>query len=280
VELVSRAQIEQWLAEDIGPGDITSQAVIPKEAFATGRFICKEEGTVAGLGLLPLVFSCLDRDIVVTANVQDGERVSAGTVLALVSGKARPILAGERLALNLLRHMSGIATRTRALVEMVREYNVRIVDTRKTTPGLRALEKYAVRVGGGSNHRFGLYDGVLIKDNHIAVGGGIRAAVQKARKFCPHTVKIEVEVEDLDGVVEALEAGADVILLDNMPPALMAEAVRIGRGRCLFEASGGITESTIRDVAAAGVDLISVGALTHSVKALDISLDVQMSIER
>jgi nicotinate-nucleotide pyrophosphorylase (carboxylating) len=184
------------------------------------------------------------------------------------------VLTGERLALNFLQRLSGIATNTAGLVDAVRDYPVRIVDTRKTTPGLRQLEKYAVRVGGGHNHRLGLFDAVLIKDNHIRVAGGIKQAVERARAQIPHTAKIEVEAEDLDGVLEALEAGADIIMLDNMDTRTMAEAVRLVNGRAQVEASGGISTQTIAAVAATGVDIISVGALTHSAAALDISLDV------
>jgi nicotinate-nucleotide pyrophosphorylase (carboxylating) len=195
-------------------------------------------------------------------------------VLAEISGSARAILSGERLALNFLQHLSGIATGTAQLVALAAGQKARIVDTRKTTPGLRMLEKYAVRVGGGHNHRFGLFDAVLIKDNHIKMAGGIKASVEAARLGCPHTARIEVEVEDLAGVNEALAAKADIIMLDNMTLERMREAVNLIAGRALVEASGGITEGNIRAVAEAGVDLISAGALTHSVKALDISLDI------
>lgn len=266
--------VRRCLEEDIGPGDVTTGAVVPADARATGAFLCKEEGVVAGLFVCARVFALLDPSVRFIGKVAEGTPVKPGDLLAEVSGPARPLLIGERVALNFLRHLSGIATRTARMVALVRDYPVRIVDTRKTTPGLRALEKYAVRVGGGYNHRFGLYDGVLIKDNHIRLAGGVAAAVRAARAAVPHTVKIEVEVEDLAGVEEALAAGADAILLDNMPPETMREAVRLVAGRAVVEASGGITEKNVAEVAATGVDIISVGALTHSVRALDISLEL------
>ncbi|CCO08681.1 carboxylating nicotinate-nucleotide diphosphorylase [Desulforamulus hydrothermalis] len=262
------------LAEDMGTGDITTNSIVPSGSVARGIIYVKEPGVVAGIPVARAVFHYLAPDIVFTARVKEGDTLAAGEVIAEVSGDARAILTGERLALNFLQRMSGIATRTAALVEKVKLYPVRVVDTRKTTPGLRMLEKYAVRVGGGFNHRFGLYDAVLIKDNHIKVAGGITQAILAARQNVPHTVKIEVEVENLAGVQEALEARADVIMLDNMDPVTMREAVKMIDGRALVEASGGIGEETITAVAKAGVDLISIGALTHSVKALDISLDI------
>ncbi|KUK41306.1 MAG: Nicotinate-nucleotide pyrophosphorylase [Clostridia bacterium 62_21] len=268
-ELIRRA-----LEEDIGPGDLTTAAVVPAAARAAGVFLCKEQGVVAGLFVSARVFALLDPAVRFAARVAEGAAVKAGDVLAEVEGPARPLLTGERVALNFLRHLSGIATRTAGMVALVKDYPVRIVDTRKTTPGLRALEKYAVRAGGGYNHRFGLYDGVLIKDNHIRAAGGITAALRAVRAAVPHTVKIEVEVEDLAGVKEALAAGADAILLDNMPPEMMREAVRLVGGRAVLEASGGITEANVVEVAATGVDIISAGALTHSVRALDISLEL------
>ncbi|SHF49756.1 carboxylating nicotinate-nucleotide diphosphorylase [Desulforamulus putei] len=262
------------LAEDIGTGDITTNSIVPAGSVAKGIIYVKEPGIVAGIPVAEAVFRYLAPDIGFSARVQDGASLEPGDVIAEVEGDARAILTGERLALNFLQRMSGIATRTAALVDKVKLYPVRVVDTRKTTPGLRMLEKYAVRVGGGFNHRFGLYDAVLIKDNHIKVAGGITQAVLAARQNVPHTVKIEVEVENLAGVNEALEARADVIMLDNMDPATMREAVKLVDGRALVEASGGINEETITAVAKAGVDLISIGALTHSIKSLDISLDI------
>lgn len=267
--------IEHCLNEDIGTGDLTTNSTIPANATSIGYIVAKEGGVVAGLPLAELVFRRLDPSVDFRAMVRDGEKVDRGRVLAEIAGNARVILTGERLALNFLQRLSGIATRTARLVELVAGEKAHIVDTRKTSPGLRLIEKYAVRAGGGYNHRFGLYDAVLIKDNHIKVAGGIQAAVGAARRGSPHTAKIEVEVEDLAGVSEALAARADIIMLDNMDPAAMREAVALVAGRALVEASGGINEENIREVAAAGVDLISVGALTHSIKSLDISLDVK-----
>lgn len=266
--------IDRSLREDIGTGDLTTNSIVAPDAVTYGYIMAKEGGVVAGLPIAELVFRRFDPAFAFKALVRDGDKVRPGSILAEIAGQTRAILTGERLALNFLRHMSGIATRTAGLVGLVEGTAARIVDTRKTTPGLRAIEKYAVRAGGGYNHRVGLYDGVLIKDNHLKVAGGIGPAVKAARLGSPHTVKIEVEVEDLAGVREALTAGADIILLDNMGPEKMKEAVRIIAGRALVEASGGISEENVRAAADAGVDLISVGALTHSVTALDISLDL------
>ncbi|OPZ75063.1 MAG: putative nicotinate-nucleotide pyrophosphorylase (carboxylating) [Firmicutes bacterium ADurb.Bin456] len=267
--------IDRCLEEDVGSGDLTTNSTVPAGAVSTGFIQAKEAGVVAGLPLAEMVFRRLDPATGFQALVRDGDRVERGRVLAEINGKARVILTGERLALNFLRHLSGIATRTSRLVETVADTKALIVDTRKTTPGLRVLEKYAVRAGGGHNHRFGLYDGVLIKDNHIKMAGGIKEAVLAARRQSPHMVRIEVEAEDLAGVGEALDAGADIIMLDNMDTRAMRQAVELVAGRALLEASGGIEEETIRAVASTGVDLISVGALTHSVKSLDISLDIR-----
>ncbi len=269
-----RKIIENYLFEDVGSGDITTNSIVRADAMTHGYIMSRENGLVAGLLPAEAAFQILDPEIVFRALVRDGQKIERGMVLAEISGKARAILTGERLALNLLQHLSGIATRTARLVELVAGKKSHIVDTRKTTPGLRMLEKYAVRVGGGYNHRFGLFDAVLIKDNHIKIAGGIGPAVEAARRLCPHTARIEVEVEDLTGVREALAAGADIIMLDNMTPGRMREAVGLIAGRALVEASGGISEENIRAVAEAGVDLISVGALTHSVKSLDIGLDL------
>lgn len=266
--------VENSLNEDIGPGDLTTNSIVPPEAAVKGYITARESGVVAGLPLAEAVFRRLDPSIEFKAKVLDGEKVKRGQVLAEIFGKARAILTGERLALNFLQRLSGIATRTAQVVDLVSGEKARIVDTRKTAPGLRAVEKYAVRAGGGFNHRFGLFDAVLIKDNHIKMAGGIRAAVEAARLGSPHTARIEVEVEDLAGVKEALAARADIIMLDNMEPAVMREAVALIGGRALVEASGGITEKNIKEIAATGVDYISLGALTHSVKSLDISLDL------
>lgn len=268
-ELINRS-----LAEDIGPGDLTTESVVPSELHIVGFIKAKQGGVVAGLPVARAVFRILDPELEFLPQISDGARVTPGEVLVKLNGRARTILTGERLALNFLQRLSGVATVTANLVELVRKYPVRIVDTRKTTPGLRLLEKYAVRVGGGHNHRLGLFDAVLIKDNHIRAAGGIKSAVKRARAFIPHTAKIEVETEDLQGVTEALDAGADIIMLDNMDIKTMISAVRKINGRALIEASGGINEQTIKAVAATGVDIISVGALTHSAPALDISLDV------
>ncbi|MEW6771171.1 MAG: carboxylating nicotinate-nucleotide diphosphorylase [Bacillota bacterium] len=271
-ELVDRA-----LQEDLGTGDLTTLGIVPEGVFARGVFLTREEGVVAGLPVATRVFRRLDPESEFRCRVEEGAKVAAGTVLAEVVGRARAVLCGERVALNFLRHLSGIATRTAGMVALVQEFQVLVTDTRKTTPGLRALEKYAVRVGGGKNHRFGLYDGVLIKDNHIRIAGGVKEAVRRVRESVPHTLKVEVEAESLAQVEEALAAGVDVIMLDNMPLETMREAVRLIAGRALVEASGGITEENIRAVAATGVDLISAGALTHSVRALDISLEILTS---
>lgn len=268
------ALIDRSLSEDIGAGDITTNSIVTPEAITTGYIVAKEEGVIAGLFVAEAVFKRLDPGADFQARVSDGERVSRGDILAVVNGKARAILTGERVALNFLQRMSGIATATARLAEQLKGAGAQVVDTRKTTPGLRLLEKYSVRAGGGHNHRFGLYDAVLIKDNHIKVAGGITAAVAAARRESPHTARIEVEAEDLAGVKEALAARADIIMLDNMDLSAIREAVALIDGRALVEASGGISEENIREVAGTGVDLISVGALTHSVKSLDISLDI------
>ncbi|MBR5296203.1 MAG: carboxylating nicotinate-nucleotide diphosphorylase [Clostridia bacterium] len=264
--------IEKSLKEDVGTGDITTLSTIPADKTITGRFIAKESGILCGMEVVRSVFRFVDETIELCEMKKDGDRIEKGEVIATVSGFARSILTGERLALNLLQHMSGVATRTNEAVEKVKGTNARIADTRKTTPGLRVLEKYAVRCGGGSNHRFNLADGVLIKDNHIEAAGGITEAVTMARKNIPHTLKIEVEVETFEQLQEALDAGADIIMLDNMSNEDMKKAVEIVGGRALTEASGNMGEKDLRAVAETGVDLISIGALIHSVKALDISL--------
>ncbi len=267
-----RRIIEHSLEEDVGPGDVTTQVTIPENHPANACFFAKEDFVLAGIEVARMVFNQLDPRINMELKFCDGSQVAAGKIVAKVFGPARSILAGERVALNLLQRMSGIATKTAGLVEMVRGLPVRLADTRKTMPGLRVLDRYAVRVGGGINHRFGLFDAVLIKDNHIKAAGGIKIAVEMARKNISHTQKIEVEVEDLEQVAEALETGAEIIMFDNMSVELMARAVKIVNKKALTEASGGITEKNIREVAETGVDVISLGALTHSVKAVDISL--------
>lgn len=279
LEHISAFEVERILksalAEDVGSGDVTSLSTVPPGRTISGRYIAKEDGVLCGLEVVARAFALLDASIAFTALAADGDRVRKGDVIATVSGDARAILAGERVGLNLLQHMSGVATQTARAVAAVAGTGAKIVDTRKTTPGLRVLDKYAVRMGGGGNHRFNLADGVLIKDNHIVAASGIAAAVAAARARAPHSLKIEVEVETLEQLREALEAGADIIMLDNMPTEMMREAVRLVVGRALTEASGNMgdkTDAELRAVAETGVDLISIGALTHSVKALDISL--------
>jgi nicotinate-nucleotide pyrophosphorylase (carboxylating) len=265
--------VAEALTEDIGHGDVTTLATVPADTTGRATFRAKDTGVLAGLPVLDTVYGHLDPDVEVELFLQDGGWVEPGARIAAVHGPSRAMLTGERVALNFVQFLSGIATRTARFVKLVEGTGARIVDTRKTVPGLRLLSKYAVRVGGGHNHRFGLYDGILIKDNHIQAAGGIAPAVRGARKTAPHLLKIEVEVETLDQVREALDAGADLLLLDNMPLDRLREAVVLCRGHALTEASGGVNETTVRAIAETGVDLISVGALTHSVTALDISLD-------
>lgn len=270
------ALLELAFAEDIGIGDITTEATVPPSQQGVGTIVAKSGGVVAGLPVAARAFDKLDATLAFRALVSDGDKVEAGAPLAEVQGSAKTILIGERTALNFLQRLSGIATLTAQFVNAVAGYDVKIVDTRKTAAGWRAAQKYAVRVGGGYNHRFGLFDGVLIKDNHIVAAGGIANAVRKAREVAPHTGKIEVEVETAEQVDEALEAGADILLLDNMSLELMRCVVeRIG-GSAVTEASGGITLARVREVAAAGVELISVGALTHSAMPMDISLTLAL----
>ncbi|MCR8980968.1 carboxylating nicotinate-nucleotide diphosphorylase [Brevibacillus laterosporus] len=267
-------KIEEWLFEDVGHGDITTMTTIPADEKGTGILYAKEPGMIAGLDIAEQVFHTVDHELDFQRLVPEGSQVQKGDVIAEVTGSVQAILTGERLALNLLQRLSGIATRTQLFVREISLTQARVVDTRKTTPGLRLLEKYAVRVGGGHNHRFALYDAVMIKDNHSKGAGGIKEAVRKAREAIPHTMKIEVEAESLKQVHEALEAGADIIMLDNMSCDMMREAVQIIQGKAIIEASGGVTLETVRAIAETGVDVISVGGLTHSVTALDISLDL------
>ncbi len=266
--------VEKALLEDIGTGDITTEFIIPSNIKAKGIIKTSEEGVVAGLDIAHLIFKKLDSEIIFQEKIKDGAKVARGKVLAEISGSARTILKGERVALNFLQRMSGIATITSKFCQKVKDFPVRIVDTRKTTPGLRVLEKYAVLMGGGYNHRFGLYDAVLIKDNHIAVAGGIKSAVNSVRKQISHTAKIEVEVENLSQLQEALKMQVDIIMLDNMDLGTMKEAVKMAKGKSIIEVSGGITLGKVRKIAQTGVDLISVGVLTHSVKSLDISMEI------
>lgn len=272
-----RNQIRRWLAEDVGSGDITTQSTIPAGSQSKAVIHAKEAGIIAGVSIAQLVFEMVDDSLKFQPFVQDGMEVAKGTIIAEVEGSTHSLLTGERLALNLMQRLSGIATKTRAYVNELQGLPVRLVDTRKTTPGHRSLEKYAVRVGGGANHRFGLYDAVMIKDNHIKGAGGITAAVQAARRQIPHTMKIEVEAESMEQVEEAAACGADIIMLDNMSPENMKEAVAYIKQKAphiIVEASGGVTLSTIYAIAQSGVDVISVGNLTYSFQSLDISLDL------
>ena len=264
--------IDLAFAEDIGIGDVTTEATVPSTQEGIGTLLAKSGGIVAGLPVAARVFARLDAKLTFRTLVRDGDAVKAGTPIAEVQGSAKTILMGERTALNFLQRLSGIATLTARFVEAVSDYDTKIVDTRKTAAGWRAVQKYAVRVGGGSNHRFGLYDGVLIKDNHIVAAGGVENAVRRAREIVPHTAKIEIEIETVDQVDEALAAGADILLLDNMPLGIMRGVVQEVGDRVITEASGGITLDQVQAVAATGVNLISVGALTHSAMPVDISL--------
>lgn len=262
------------LAEDIRSGDITTEATVPAEREAEAAILAKQDGVLAGLDIARLAFELMDSTLSFQAEKADGDSLQRGDRVASLRGKARAILTGERVALNFLQHLSGVATRTRCFVDMIAGTQATIVDTRKTTPGLRLLEKYAVRVGGGHNHRYALDDAILIKDNHIAAAGGITAAVHSARARGGHTTVIEVEVETQEQVEEALAVGAGIILLDNMSPEAMRESVNRIAGRAITEASGGINEESVRAAAESGVNLISIGALTHSVQALDLSLKI------
>lgn len=262
------------LAEDLGrAGDITALACIDADARLEATFGARKAGTIAGLACARLAILAMDPDAKFKARVEDGDQVKAGTVLAKVSANARALLSAERTALNLLGRLSGVATLTRAYVDAVAGTKARITDTRKTTPGLRALEKYAVRCGGALNHRFGLDDAILIKDNHVAACGGVGEAIRRARAFAGHLVKVECEVDSLDQLAEALDAGPDVVMLDNFSLKNLRIAVGMTAGRVVLEASGGVTLETVRDIAETGVDVISVGALTHSASVLDIGLD-------
>lgn len=266
--------IKEAFIEDMNDGDITTDILIDEKKVSEAVMTAKEEGVIAGLPVVEMVFKLLDATISFQAIKVDGDDVKAGEDIAIIKGSTKNILKGERLALNFIQRLSGIASKAKLYAQMVEGTSVRIVDTRKTTPGLRALEKYAVRIGGCYNHRFNLSDTVMIKDNHIKGVGSIAEAIEKARQNIPHTTKIEVEVENLDQLKEALEAKADIIMLDNMDVHHMKEAVAMTKGRAILEASGNITKERIKDIAATGVDIISVGALTHSVKAMDISLNI------
>ena len=272
--LVIEPLVRAALLEDLGrAGDITTDAIVPTQAHAETALVARQAGVVAGLDLALLAFKLVDPAIIASVQRPDGARLAPGDVIATVVGPARGILTAERVALNVLCHLSGIATATAAIVEAVRGHRARITCTRKTTPGLRAVQKYAVRVGGGANHRFGLDDAVLIKDNHIAAAGGIRPAVERVRASIGHLVKVEVEVDTLVQLEEALAVGVHAVLLDNMQPEELRRAVAMVDGRAITEASGGVTPTTAPSIAATGIDLISIGWLTHSVTALDIGLD-------
>lgn len=264
--------VQDALNEDIGSGDITTIITVPADATATANFVAKATGIVAGIDIAKAAFASLDPTVVFDARLKDISTFNSGDIIATVSGNARAILSAERVALNFLQRTCGIATLSSKYVSLVAHTKARIVDTRKTTPGLRLIEKYAVTIGGGSNHRFNLSDGILIKDNHIAAAGGVAAAVSAAKKYAPHTLKIEVEVTTINQLDEAITAGADAVLLDNMTLDMLKQAVEAASGRVITEASGGVNEATVSAIADTGVDLISVGALTHSAPALDISL--------
>ena len=270
--------VDAALAEDLGLlGDITSAATIAPTTQAAAWIATRQPGVISGIALAEYAFRALDAEIDFRIEADDGDNVPPGTPIAHVSGNARAILGAERVALNYLGRLSGIATLTRDYVDAIEGTSATIVDTRKTTPGLRALEKFAVRCGGGQNHRFGLFDAILIKDNHIVAAGGLSAAIERAHATAGHKVKIEVEVDTLQQLREAVTHRIDAVLLDNMPPAILREAVAIARGRVLLEASGGVNLKTVRAIAETGVDLISVGALTHSAPVLDLGLDMGYS---
>ncbi len=273
-DLLIEPVVRAALAEDLGrAGDITALACIDADATLTATFGARKAGTISGLACARLAVLAMDPAAKFKARVEDGARVEPGAVLAKVTANARALLSAERTALNLLGRLSGVATLTAAYVDAVAGTKARIVDTRKTTPGLRALEKYAVRCGGGVNHRFGLDDAILIKDNHVAACGGVRQAIERARAFAGHLVKVECEVDSLNQLAEALDAGPDVIMLDNFTIKQLNTAVGMTAGRVVLEASGGVTLDTVRAIAETGVDVISVGALTHSAPVLDIGLD-------
>ncbi len=266
--------VRQTLQEDLGrAGDLTSNLIIPADAQATLRMVAREPGVLAGIDLARIAFALMDGRIAFHARLRDGARMKPGDEIAVVRGPARAILSAERTALNFLGHLSGVATATARIADRIRPYGTRVTCTRKTLPGLRMVQKYAVRVGGGSNHRYGLDDAILIKDNHIAVAGGVRAAVERARRGAGHMVAIELEVDTLEQLREGLEAGANIVLLDNMTPDMLREAVRLVDGRAVTEASGRVSLESAAAIAEAGVDYIAVGAITHSVAVLDIGLD-------
>ena len=272
MKLVADKLIMQALEEDITSEDISANAVMPKEQMGEVDLICKEDGVIAGLWVFERVFTLLDPNVTVSLSVKDGDEVKKGQKMGTVAGDIRVLLSGERTALNYLQRMSGIATYTRSVAKLLEGSKTKLLDTRKTTPNMRIFEKYAVRVGGGYNHRYNLSDGVLLKDNHIGAAGSVRKAVEMAREYAPFVRKIEIETENLDMVREAVEAGADIIMLDNMSPEMMRDAVAYIDGRAKTECSGNVTKENVAQLAAVGVDYISSGALTHSAPILDISL--------
>ena len=273
-EVLLRPLVEAALTEDLGRrGDVTSQATIPADMQAKLEIKARQAGVICGMDLARLSFAMVDPQIEFVAQVADGEWVDAGTVLASVRGNARHLLTAERTALNFMTHLSGIATDTRKIVDSVAEYPAQITCTRKTIPGLRIVQKYAVRCGGGRNHRLGLDDAILIKDNHIAIAGDIKTAIKQAQYFAGHLIPIEVEVDTLEQLAQALDAGVSLVLLDNMSPEILLQAVTMCKGRARTEASGGITPETVQAAAKTGVDFIAMGYLTHSTTALDIGLD-------
>ncbi|QOD13340.1 carboxylating nicotinate-nucleotide diphosphorylase [Psychrobacter sp. 28M-43] len=273
-DVLLKPLVENALTEDLGRrGDVTSQATIPADMQAQLQIKARQAGVICGIDLARLSFALVDAQIEFIAQVQDGETVEAGAVLATVKGNARHLLTAERTALNFMTHLSGIATATRQIVDSVAQYPAQITCTRKTIPGLRIVQKYAVRCGGGRNHRLGLDDAILIKDNHIAIAGDIKTAIQQAQKFAGHLIPIEVEVDTLEQLEQALDAGVSLVLLDNMSPETLSQAVAMCKGRAKTEASGGITPETVQAAASTGVDFIAMGYLTHSTTALDIGLD-------
>jgi nicotinate-nucleotide pyrophosphorylase (carboxylating) len=277
--LLFEGNVRQALREDLGrAGDVTTDAIISPEATASAVIVARAPGRIAGIEIAGCAFRSLDPQSSYEIQILDGSDAEAGDILAVIRGAAGPMLSAERTALNFLGHLSGIATATRDIVARVSAYPVQVACTRKTTPGLRALEKYAVRAGGGSNHRFGLDDAVLIKDNHILVAGGISEAVRRVRRRIGHMVKVEVEVDTLEQLEAALQEKIDAVLLDNMPVPMLAEAVRMAKHRVVTEASGGVTALTAEAIAATGVDLLSIGWLTHSAPSLDVSLDVTLNL--
>ncbi|MGP5210362.1 carboxylating nicotinate-nucleotide diphosphorylase [Psychrobacter alimentarius] len=276
-EVLLKPLVESALIEDLGRrGDVTSQATIPADLQAQLEIKTRQAGVICGMDLACLSFALVDEQIEFSAYVNDGETVAAGTVLAIVRGNARHLLTAERTALNFMTHLSGIATATKTIVDSVAAYPAQITCTRKTIPGLRVVQKYAVRCGGGRNHRLGLDDAILIKDNHIAIAGDIKTAIRHAQEFAGHLIPIEVEVDTLEQLEQALEAGVSLVLLDNMSPDVLSQAVAMCKGRAKTEASGGITPTTVQAVAKTGVDFIAMGYLTHSTTALDIGLDFRV----